>query len=351
MGWRESLSAALAVVGSLLTGCGDDPAPILEPASVHWFVFEPGEGFREAYQHDSEHRLTHLPAQAGTRSRLPEWPVRLDLRGAGLRIHEPRQMGTTPVDEQERGDPRAMERRLAGHPMPTDFVAEPQVRWVDVDAVWTTLAAIGDPHLELRVGGVRVEEEPAQPTGWPRRIAGARVRVPSSLLVRLDPPRDSAGPWVSLSTTGGSDRPAVSLRFGRTGLSFPGGDPYGSAAAVDAANTSWDRLLTALRVAGTGTTLELEIGPDVPWSHILQTLWVAHAAGRSQVGLRGRPYGLSIRTLRLDLRDAEATTDRASGRVFGHSPWTFLGAGIAVAALLTGASRLAGSETRGRRRG
>ncbi len=351
MEWRAALSAALAVMGSLLSACADDPAPLIEPEDVHWFVFAAAEGVRAGYQHDSEHRLTQLPARAGTTPRLADWPVALDVRGTGLVVREPHQMGVTPIDERERGDPRALERRLAGHPMPANFVAEPQVRWTDVDAWWTTLAAIEDPRLELRAGGVRVEEEPAQPPGWPRRTVGSRVRVPSSLLVRLDPPRESADPWASLSTTGGSDRPAVSLRFGRTELSFPGGDPYGSAAAVDAANTSWDRLLTALRVAGTGTSLDLEIGPDVPWSHVLQTLWVAHAAGRSRMGLRGRPYGLSIRTLRVDLRDAKATADRASGRVFGRSPWTFLGAGLAAAALLTGASRVAGVARRGRRRG
>lgn len=364
MGRCLVLAGLLAVANGGLMSCDGPTAPppltFTAPAEGPWTVFVGAEGIgSRRSEHDEPHRL----AQVGTSRRLPAervrsgipWAASLELRSgrpgepvrAAHRAAPPRwgprfegQEGLT------LGDLLGLRRRLELSPRLRDgtpligFASEPQLPWHDVAAWWAAVVDTGPQPVSLRILGASAPSR----TSWGdvERWNGA-----TALVIEFPAPGDATERAIEVVTddADAGAYPPVTIRSGGAEFRFPGGDPYATKDDVEAANRSWRALAAALRdpTAGRVRVVGLSIGPRVRWAHVAQLLATLAEAGITGLRLPEPPYTLEVRFASQSGADLE---EFAIWEFPRPSPWPWIGAGLASAALLSAGAWVSGRPRR-----
>ncbi len=346
MGRCLVLVGLLAAAVGALVACDGPPLPpatYKSPDDGPWRVFVGDEGIAaRGYDHDTEHRRTQVgtrPTERWTQWRL-NWPLQVELRvsvddedgpARGL-VRPTRGWGPCDVPEPWSRNPAVLRGIIAElapaaeQRSPTRFLAEPHVRWRDVDTWWEVFRVVGPRTRTFRIGG--------------------------ALVLTLTTPLDATERVIEVVTDDAvtGPFPPVTIRSGGAESRFPGGDPYATKDHVEAANRAWRALAAALRdpAAGRSRPADLVIGPRVPWAHVAQLLATLADVGITRLRMPDRPYGLELRFAALSGGDLD---DLAAWTFPRPSPWPWIGAGLALAGLLGVAAWVPWERLRRRGRG
>lgn len=323
--FRGLVAAACTIVVAGCGGRGDPAAP--DPAS-RADAAPPRFSVRET--RDPRAALALVPASpfdglSPSGRAAARWlrlrPGRLD--AAGRDVPWP---PATPVE----GDPsrRALVLALNGAGTPVLEVA-PSVPFRDVLAALVTIRARRGFDAPIVVAGAR--SFAALAAGGPDADGFLSVTMTAD------------GGWglaANLAPDGETDsgpHPPLRLEIERETLRFPGGDPYGTETAVTAANAAWARCATLLAPTGPTSPAWLLLGVDdrVPWSHVVMTWVVAHAAGRSGVVLPRPGYSLRLSVATAPVADEPAPATSPS-TLFGVRTWVLVVAGFVLALVVGG---------------
>lgn len=227
------------------------------------------------------------------------------------------------------GDPsrRAVVLALLREGPPVLDVA-PGVPWGDVRTLFVTIRARHGLDAPILVAGARSFDVVA---------AGGAPDADGFLSFTMT----ADGAWgraAKLAPDGETDagpQPPLRLELEGETLRFPGGDPYGTEAAVTAANAAWARCATLLTPTDRTSPawLLLSVDDRVPWSHVVMTWVVAQAAGRSGVFLPQPGYNLRLSVATGPVAD-ERLPATAPSTLFGVRTWVFAVAGFVLALVL-----------------
>lgn len=365
MGRCLVLVGLLAVAVGALVACDGAPRPLATYKSADdgpWRVFV-GDEAQAFVPHGWTDRLTQVHSQVPFRSvrhRAPKSCVSLEVRSRGpLESESAMVYLMAPCGSYEdtelrtfADDPRAellaALSRLGFRTSPpavVEFVAEPHVAWRIVVRWWEGVHAAWPEAFGCRIRAADAALEDAH-----RVYRGSNRRT--MLVAKVVLPTSETGRVIEVVTDDAvaGPFPPVTIRSGGAEFRFPGGDPYATKDNVEAANRSWRALAAALRdpAAGRSRLAALAIGPRVPWAHVAQLLATLADVGITRLRMPDRPYGLELRFAALSGGDLD---DLAAWDFPQASPWPWIGAGLALAALLSAGAWVWGRAGRERTSG
>lgn len=261
---RSRVVAVVSLVALAAWGMVPSRARASAPNDHHWWVRPApppdGDGVRRTPSHDA----VELPGAGTDAGAEPATAVRrFWVYADAFRPHPDGPLVHTSVEDSVAAD-------LGGPPasgrIVNEFRVEPRVAWASAlrECLWAVAAS--GTGASACVAGHRTS---AGEVGWLAWQADDEDS-PIDLEVRLD-------------VEGAAEE--VALRCGATTVRFPGGDPYRDAGVVARANAGWDVLFAAAVPSGDARPGRSRVTIDarVPWAHVVQTLAVLHAAGRSRV--------------------------------------------------------------------
>ena len=195
---------------------------------------------------------------------------------------------------------------------------------------------------DLRLGPLHVETIALSRGEWMAR---------GGLFVRLAPTDDLVAPEIRVEMSAGAEGPFVRITDGVTLYDFPPGAPYEGEEHLAVSNRHWARLFAALgrRAARGPLPLALAIDARAPWSHVLQLVSLAGAAGILGVSVEGSRVSMRFTACPSELTSAPQMEPIARGSPFGHPAWMFVVVGVFTAAVF-GSLLTLGARTNATRR-
>ena len=169
-----------------------------------------------------------------------------------------------------------------GHEIP--LRADYLTHWGSLSLV---LSAVLDPP-PMRVVAIRFAVASTVDRGWTEaEIVALRFGARSTREV-------ASSVAIDMAPASGGRGAAPTLRFGERVLTFPGGDPYLDASAVEHANANWQVFLDDLRVARSAGVrgVDLTVSDEVPWAHVAMVLGLLIKADVADVSIGAESFQL-----------------------------------------------------------